>query len=260
MKSNNKITKKQLHFGWDNSLEPALVIDPGCVIEVDTLDASGGQLNCDSSLEDVSNFDFSKVNPTFGPVYVKGAKPGDALKISVLDLKLAGWGWTANIPGFGLLADQFTDPALHIWDFDPSCKEPAQFKPGGKVPLKPFPGIMGNALPDAGCHSVVNPRMYGGNMDTRDMGVGTEVLIPVGVPGSLFSCGDGHAAQGDGEICGTAIEAPMTMILKLDLVKNVNLRFPQFSTKGPVTRHFDTAGYYVRWQLAETLCNARKIV
>lgn len=258
MKSNNQITKEQLHFGWDNSLEPALVIDPGSVIEVDTLDAGGGQLDRNSSLEDVSNFDFSKVNPAFGPVYVKGAEPGDALKISVLDLKLAGWGWTANIPGFGLLADQFTEPALHIWDFDPSCKKPAVFKPGGKVPLKPFPGIMGNALPDPGCHSVVNPRMYGGNMDTRDMGVGTEILIPIGVQGALFSCGDGHAAQGDGEICGTAIEAPMAMTLKLDLVKNAKLRYPQFSTKIPVTRHFDASGYDVTMAMGEDLMQCAK--
>ena len=252
------ISKDNIHFGWDNSLEPALKIKPGTTVEFDTLDAGGGQLSRSSTLEDVSKFDFSKVNPTFGPVFVEGAEPGDALKITIRELILEGWGWTANIPGFGLLADQFDAPALHIWEFDPSCKEPAIYKPGGKVPLKPFPGIMGNALPEVGCHSVVNPRKYGGNMDTRDLSVGTELLIPVGVEGALFSCGDGHAAQGDGEICGTAIEAPMKMSLQMDLIKGANLNFPQFSTNTPVTRHFDSAGYDVTMAMGEDLMECSK--
>lgn len=257
MKSNS-IAKQQLHFGWDNTNAPALTVAPGSVVEFDTLDAGGGQLDRNSTVEDVSKFDFDKVNPTFGPVYVEGAEPGDALKVTVLDLKLDGWGWTANIPGFGLLADRFDEPALHIWEFDPKCDKPAEFKNGIKVPLKPFPGIMGNALPETGCHSVVNPRKFGGNMDTRDMNVGSEILIPVGVPGALFSCGDGHAAQGDGEVCGTAIEAPMTMTLKLDLVKGANLNFPQFTTTGPVTNHFDKAGYDVTMAMGEDLMQSAK--
>ena len=242
----------RLHFGWDNALAPVLTIAPGDTIEFDTVDAGGGQLGPASTVEDVSRFDFSRVNPAFGPVYVDGAEPGDALKVTIVDLKLHGWGWTANIPGFGLLADRFATPALHIWELEDG--KPAAYKAGAKVPLKPFPGIMGVALPEPGVHSVVNPRMYGGNMDTRDLGVGSELLIPVGVPGALFSCGDGHAVQGDGEVCGTAIEAPMTMTITLDLVKGANLRFPRFATpRGPVTRHLDGAGYDVTMAMGPDL-------
>jgi len=252
------VESSQLHFGWDNSLEPLFTIKPGEVVEFDTIDAGGGQLTKNSSLEDVSAFDFSKVNPAFGPVNIDGAEPGDAIEVTIVDLKTAGWGWTANIPGFGLLADRFTEPALHIWEFDPVSLDPAEFKPGGRVPLRPFPGIMGNALPAPGNHSVVNPRKYGGNMDTRDLCEGTRLLLPVGVPGAMFSCGDGHATQGDGEICGTAIEAPMKMTLKLDLVKNVNLQFPRFTTAGPVSRHFDEKGYEVTMAMGPDLFESAK--
>ncbi len=243
--SNHKIDIKTFHFGWDNSIEPVLTIAPGEIVQFDAMDAGGGQITPDSVLDDVSQIDFDKVNPAFGPVYIDGAQPGDSVKVSVLSLETEGWGWTASIPGFGLLSERFTDPALHIWNFDPSCREPAVFGPGGKVPLKPFPGIMGLAPAETGNLSVVNPRSVGGNMDTRDLSEGTELLLPVEVKGALFSCGDGHAAQGDGEVCGTAIECPMKITLKLDLVKNTGLRYPRFVTAGPVSRHLDEKGYIV---------------
>lgn len=256
--SKHIVGSEHLHFGWDNANAPVLEIEPGETVVFDTVDAGGGQLSRDSVLEDVSRFDFSRVNPTFGPVFIKGAEPGDALEVSILDLEMEGWGWTANIPGFGLLADRFTEPALHIWEFDPKGQGKALYKPGGAVPLKPFPGIMGNALPEPGCHSVVNPRQYGGNMDTRDLNVGSKILLPVGVPGALFSCGDGHAAQGDGEICGTAIEAPMRMTLRFDLVKGANLRFPRFTTSGPSTRLVDEKGYEVCMAMGPDLMESAK--
>ena len=154
--SKHIVNSSKLHFGWDNSLTPALYTKPGEIVEFDTVDAGGGQLNKSSVLEDVTNFDFSRVNPAFGPIFIDGAEPGDAIEVTIMNLETAGWGWTANIPGFGLLADRFTEPALHIWEFDPVALDPAKFKPGGKVPLRPFPGIMGNALPEKGNHSVVN--------------------------------------------------------------------------------------------------------
>lgn len=245
MPSNHRIDIETFHFGWDNAIDPVLTIAPGEVVEFDAMDAGGGQITPDSVLEDVSRIDFGKVNPAFGPVFIDGARPGDAVKVTILSLETEGWGWTASIPGFGLLADRFTDPALHIWKFDPRCVEPAPFGPGGKVPLKPFPGIMGLAPSEAGNLSVVNPRRVGGNMDTRDLSEGAELLLPVEVAGGLFSCGDGHAAQGDGEICGTAIECPMKITLKLDVIKGANLRYPRFMTAGPVSRHFDQKGYIV---------------
>jgi acetamidase/formamidase len=233
------------HFGWNNANEPALHIEPGKTIEFECLDSSGGQLSPASVLADVAKLDFGKINPVTGPVYVEGAKPGDALKVTVEAFKPSGFGWTANIPGFGLLADQFRETALQIWSYDPATLAPAAWSTWAKVPLKPFAGTIGVALAEPGTHSVVPPRRVGGNLDIRDLAAGTTLYLPIEVKGALFSVGDTHAAQGDGEVCGTAIESPMNVVLTLDLVKDANLAFPRFTTPGPVTRHLDAKGYEV---------------
>jgi len=235
----------QHHFGWDHSIPPVLTVAPGTTIEFECLDASGGQLTKDSTLADVGGLDFGKVNPVTGPVFIDGAEPGDAVKVTIHEFKPSGFGWTANIPGFGLLAEQFTEPALHIWTYDAGSLAPALYGPGGKVPLKPFAGTIGLAPAEPGLHSVVPPRRVGGNMDIRDLAAGTELYLPVEVAGALFSIGDTHAAQGDGEVCGTAIESPMNVVLTLDLVKGAKLKMPRFTTPGPVSRHLDEKGYEV---------------
>jgi len=233
------------HFGWDHSIPPVLTVAPGTTIEFECLDASGGQLTKDSTLADVGGLDFGKVNPVTGPVFIDGAEPGDAVKVTIHEFKPSGFGWTANIPGFGLLAEQFTEPALHIWTYDAGSLAPALYGPGGKVPLKPYAGTIGLAPAEPGLHSVVPPRRVGGNMDIRDLAAGTELYLPVEVAGALFSIGDTHAAQGDGEVCGTAIESPMNVVLTLDLVKGAKLKMPRFTTPGPVSRHLDEKGYEV---------------
>jgi acetamidase/formamidase len=243
------IHKHQGHHGWNNAFPPRLTIAPGESVRFETADASGGQLTPASTVADVAKLDFALVNPVTGPVLVDGARPGDALKVTVLSLKPAGpggagWGWTANIPGFGLLADQFPDPALHLWKYDTSLA-PAMYGPGGRVPLKPFTGTIGVAPAAPGLHSIVPPRNVGGNMDVRDIAEGTELWLPIEVEGALFSVGDTHAAQGDGEVCGTAIESPIDVALKFDLVKGANLKMPRFRTPGPVSRHLDGKGYEV---------------
>jgi acetamidase/formamidase len=235
----------QHHIGWDNSLPPVLTIGPGETVEFQTIDASGAQLSPASTVADVGTLDFGKVNPVNGPVYIEGAEPGDSVKVTLLSFDMAGWGWTANIPGFGLLADQFLEPALHIWKFDASSLAPAMYGPGGRVPLKPFCGTIGLAPAESGLQSIVPPRRVGGNMDIRDVSAGTELYLPVEVKGALFSVGDIHAAQGDGEVCGTAIEAPAVISARFDLIKGENLAFPRFTTPGPVSRHFDSKGYEV---------------
>ncbi|RWB35646.1 acetamidase/formamidase family protein [Mesorhizobium sp.] len=233
------------HFGWDNSFVPTERVAPGSTIEFQCLDSSGGQLQADSTVADVTLLDFAKVNPVTGPIYVEGAEPGDALKVTIEMFKPSGFGWTANIPGFGLLADDFPEPALNIWTYDAASLEPALFGRQARVPLKPFAGTIGNAPAEMGLHSVVPPRRVGGNLDIRDLAAGTTLYLPVEVAGALFSVGDTHAAQGDGEVCGTAIESPMDVVLKLDLVKNAQLKTPRFTTPGPVTRHLDAKGYEV---------------
>ena len=239
------IHQHQSHLGWNNAVPPVIAIAPGEAVEFHPLDASGGQFTRDSTVGDIARLDFTKVNPVTGPVFVDGAEPGDALKVTLLSFAPSGWGWTANIPGFGLLADQFTEPALHIWNYDAASLAPAMYGPGGKVPLRPFCGTIGVAPAEPGLHSIVPPRRVGGNMDIRDLGAGTELHLPVEVPGALFSVGDTHAAQGDGEVCGTAIESPCSLVARFDLVKRANLRFPRFTTPGPIRRHEDSKGYEV---------------
>jgi acetamidase/formamidase len=233
------------HFGWDNSFAPAERVAPGSTIEFQCLDSSGGQLKADSTIADIAKLDFGQINPVTGPIFIEGAEPGDALKVTIEMFKPSGFGWTANIPGFGLLADDFKEPALAIWKYDAASLEPALFGKNARVPLKPFAGTIGNALAEKGLHSVVPPRRVGGNLDIRDLAAGTTLYLPVEVPGALFSVGDTHAAQGDGEVCGTAIESPMDVVLKLDLVKDARLKTPRFTTPGPVTRHLDAKGYEV---------------
>jgi acetamidase/formamidase len=100
-------TIHQRHFGWDSSIAPVAHIAPGDTLEFDVIDSSAGQLGPASTVDDVATLDFSKINPVAGPVYIDGAEPGDVLKVTLLSFVPAGWGWTANIPGFGLLADDF---------------------------------------------------------------------------------------------------------------------------------------------------------
>jgi acetamidase/formamidase len=251
-------TIHQQHHGWDNSFAPAAHIAPGESLEFDVSDASGGQLCETSTLDAVAGLDFSKINPVAGPVFIDGAEPGDVLKVTLLSFVPSGWGWTANIPGFGLLADEFKEPALQLWRYDPKTLAPAMFGQWGKVPLKPFTGTIGVAPAARGLHSIVPPRRVGGNMDVRDISLGTELFLPVEVAGALFSVGDTHAAQGDGEVCGTAIESPMRVALQFDLLKKEPLTYPRFRTAGPVTRHLDAKGYEVTTGIGPDLMQAAR--
>ncbi|MFT8245926.1 acetamidase/formamidase family protein [Roseomonas sp. BN140053] len=235
----------QHHHGWNNANPPALRVAPGESVVFETVDSSGGQLSPTSTLDTLRALDFSRVNPVTGPVHVDGAEPGDALAVHIEHFAPSGWGWTANIPGFGLLADQFPDPALHLWQYDAGTLAPAAFGRLARVPLKPFAGTIGLAPAEPGPHSVVPPRRVGGNLDIRDLGAGTTLILPVEVAGALFSVGDTHAAQGDGEVCGTAIESPMTVALRFELLKGAAPRFPRLELPGPVTRHLDSRGYDV---------------
>ncbi|CZF86107.1 acetamidase/formamidase family protein [Grimontia marina] len=246
------------HHGWDNAIEPAFLVERGQTLEFECLDSSGGQLNRSSSVADIPGLDFNKINPVTGPIYVDGAKPGDVLKLTIHEFKPSGFGWTANIPGFGLLADQFKNAALNVWSYDASTLAPAAFSGIAKVPLKPFAGTIGVAPAEKGSHSVVPPRRVGGNMDIRDLSAGTTLYLPIEVEGALFSIGDTHAAQGDGEVCGTAIESPMNVVVELDVVNNLKIDSPYFTTSGPVTRHLDSKGYQVTTGVAPDLMEGAK--
>ncbi|MEX2534431.1 MAG: acetamidase/formamidase family protein [Trueperaceae bacterium] len=244
-----------VHNGWDNSLEPVLEIHPGDTIELEIVDASGGQLDKRSQASDIAGLDFSRVNPLTGPVHVRGARPGDVLEVEILELSVKDWGWTALIPGFGLLANEFPEPYLKIWELEPGSREVA-FGDGISIPVNLFPGTIGVAPAQDGPHSIVPPRSCGGNMDIRHLTAGTTLYLPVQVPGALFSAGDTHVAQGDGEVCGTAIESGMTLAVRLGLRRDFAVAQPQYMIPGPLHSGSDRRGYFVTTGIHEDLMEA----
>jgi acetamidase/formamidase len=255
------IHRSKHHFGWNRDFAPALVAKSGSTIHFECTDSSGGQISKGSTVNDVNNLDFGKVDPVTGPVFVEGAAPGDVLKVSIRKFIPSGIGWTAHIPGFGLLTDHFKEPALHMWSYDANKLGTSAFGSFANVPLKPLVGTIGVAPAETGLHSVVPPRRVGGNMDIRDLNEGVTLYLPVEVEGALFSLGDTHAAQGDGEVCGTAIESQMDVEATFEVIKGMPLKSPRFTTPGPVSRHLDGAGYEVTTGIGpDLMTSAREAV
>ena len=220
------VGRDQTHLAWDPAIPPVATVSSGEAVEFDCVDASNGQLTARSTLADLEGLDFSRVDQVNGPVEVAGAEPGDTLQVDILELAPADWGWTASIPGFGLLADDFPDP-FHKVTPVPGPAGRTEFWPGIRIPLAPFCGEMGVA-PITGPRSTIPPDTHGGNMDTRHLVAGSTLFLPVFVPGARFSIGDGHATQGDGEVSGTAIETPMRATVRLTVRKDVHVTGPEF--------------------------------
>ena len=261
MGTSHRIAREHRHVYWDNALPPVLTIRPGDEVYFETLDASNGQITPESTADDILKFDFTNINPSTGPVFVEGAEPGDALEITVLEMTPSGWGWSANIPNFGLLADDFPFPYIHHWHYDPTLAEPVPYEgTHARVPFKPLAGTVGTALAEPGRHDILPPReSVGGTMDIRDIGTGTILYLPVQVAGTLLSVGDPHAAQGEGEVCGTGVESPIDVNLRIGLVKGAAPSAPRFVTPGSTTDHLSGAGYEVTTGIGPDLLeNARK--
>ena len=162
--------------------------------------------------------------------YVKEAEIGDVLAVDLLDIQLHDYGWQAIVEGFGFLTDRFPNPKLNIHEIDIQNKT-TMFNEKIKIPLNPFPGVMGVAPDTEEMLSTIPPRANGGNMDDPSIVKGTTVYFPVFVKGALFSIGDAHAVQGLGEVCGTAIESPMTFTYRLRVLKNKPaIQEPQYET------------------------------
>ena len=226
------------HGVWDRSLEPALEVEDGDVVELHVPDASRDQIGEHAVVADLESIDFDLMNPVAGPVFVRGAQPGDVLEIEVLEVRTRGWGWTAIVPGFGLLADDFEEPWLRISRIEGGR---VLFGDRFELPCRPFPGTIGVAPESPGPHSVIPPSRFGGNIDVRHLTAGATLFLPVGVEGALFSAGDGHAAQGDGEVCGSAIETGMEIALRLGVRRDLRVAAPQLvapslapAAEGPV--------------------------
>lgn len=248
------------HSKWSKNIAPVLTVSSGDVVTFDAADSSNGQIGATSDTSAINSIDLGIANPVFGPVYVQDAQPGDVLKIDVLDLEVADWGWSAIIPGFGLLADEFPDPLLNIWrlDRENAC---TPFKDNIRIPLRPFLGCMGVAPATDEDLSTIPPTNAGGNMDCRSLTVGSTVYLPVQTAGALFSCGDGHAAQGHGEVCGTAIETPVKATLRFELCKNQPwMTAPSYQTppKSQLQNHIPDCGCYAAMAVDPDLVEAAR--
>ena len=229
------------HNRWHPDIPPILRVDPGDRVALETRDALDGQITARSTAEEVGKVNLNVVHPLTGPVYVNGAEPGDLLEIKILEVEPAAFGFTVQIPNFGFLSEQFPDPFIVRWRIADGTAESADL-PGVRIHGAPFPGTIGLApsralmqaivkrekelldrgglvLPPDPTDAIPNdsrlagealrtipPRETAGNVDIKALCAGTTMLIPVQVEGALFSVGDAHFAQGDGEICGTAIE------------------------------------------------------
>ncbi|MEZ4588216.1 MAG: acetamidase/formamidase family protein [Gemmatimonadales bacterium] len=242
------VTAEQTHNRFSAAIAPAIRVPSGAVVEVFTKEASDGQLTAESGLDELRAVSFDPIHPLTGPVFVEGAEPGDRLAVDLLQIDVGDWGWMAVVPGFGFLADEFSEPWLRTVRIAPGDTV-ARFAPGVEIPLRPFAGVMGVAPPTDSMLSTIPPRANGGNMDNRHLVAGTTVYFPVFVPGGLFSIGDTHAAQGDGEVSGTGIEAPMRIVYRIRLEKGARaIPEPQY----------ESADYYAVTAFAEDLDAAAK--
>jgi acetamidase/formamidase len=236
--SEHTLDRSLIHHEWNNALEPALSIRSGDVIDFDLLMCGTGQVFDDSSIEDVV-WDFDTMYNLAGPIHVEGARPGDTLRIEILSLVPGPWGWTTIMPGLGLLPDDFPEAHLQIWDLRNG--EFAMLGDSVRVPLRNFLGTLGVALDEPGSITPFPPNRGGGNMDMRHLVEGSTLWLPILCEGALFSCGDPHAGQGDGEVCVSAIECDMRASIRLTVeprsLAAPSYRVPAAAQRAPVEYH-----------------------
>lgn len=170
-------------------------------------------------------------HPLTGPVAIDGAEPGDVLEVRILDVRMdVSYSWNTFSKRGGLLAEEFTEPHYKVVPLDRERKV-GRFAPGIEIPLAPFFGTMGVAPdPSAGRISSLPPGIHGGNLDNKQLTAGTALFLPVHARGALFSCGDGHAAQGNGEIDITALETSLTGVFQFIIRHDMHLTSPRAET------------------------------
>jgi acetamidase/formamidase len=226
---------RTVHWGYfDAALAPVLEIDPGDIVVLDSVSGSPADLppsghTVRDSLRAIHAAIAPELGPHIltGPIAVRGAEPGDALRVEILGVGLADdWGFNLTRPGMGTLPDDFSpSPTVHF-GID-RARGIVRTPWGVNLSARPFFGVMGTAPAAAlGRLSSVEPRSVGGNIDNKELVAGSVLYLPVAVEGGLFSAGDGHAAQGDGEVCLTAVETGLTGTFRIDLVKGAGLAAP----------------------------------
>ena len=221
--SEHALSAEPTHSVWDRGLAPRLRIAPGDEVRFECVDASGGQVHPGMTAEAFQQIDRTRIHALTGPVWIEGAEPGDVLQVDVLATQHRGWGWSSVIPGLGFLKERFAQPFLFHWQLDGNVTRslvPAV------LPVRPFLGVMGVAQAEDGRFRTRPPGPFGGNLDVRELCAGSRLYLPVYNRGALFSCGDGHAAQGDGEVCINGIECPLDVTLRFRVHKQQSLSGP----------------------------------
>lgn len=217
------------HRTWDRDLAPALTVEDGEVVRFSCRPASGDAIGPETTTAEAVAAPFPGHLLT-GPVEVAGAAPGDVIAVEFLAIETGEWGHTLVHPNSsdrGLLSAEFDEPALYHWNLG---TDTAVFdhRSDIEVPLEPFPGTVGLAPAEPGQHRTIPPRTVGGNVDVQYLTAGTTLFLPVDVEGGLLSIGDGHAAQGDGEVCVTALEAPLTVTARLTVHSEIDIDGPTY--------------------------------
>jgi len=216
---------------------PVMRAQPGEQVVLETHDCFAGVVKPDRELAEVLKsgerlFD----NPVTGPIYIEGAEKGDALVVAIEDIQVPSVGITTVAPGFGALEGWLSESPI-LTKFINIRNQTAYFRTdkGAEIsfPIKPFIGTIGVAPPYESI-STVTPHKHGGNMDVQDVCAGNKLYLPVGVEGALFAAGDVHAAQGDGEICGTAVEVPASLTLKFELLKHKTIEWPRIESEDEI--------------------------
>jgi acetamidase/formamidase len=242
------LSAKPTHSRWNRALPPRLAIEPGDTVHFECLDSSGAQVHPKMSLPEYLTIDRDLIHALTGPVFVNGAQPGDVLQTDVLEVAHKGWGWTSVVEGLGFLKERFSDPFLFLWELE---REISRSLAPAVVPLRPFCGIMGVAPGMDGKFRTRPPGIFGGNMDVRELCSGATLYLPVLNPGALFSVGDAHAAQGDGEVCINGIECPVEATLRFHLHKRRPLEGPIVESAPRIKQDLETA-----WIVVESATDA----
>lgn len=248
----HRLAAEPTHSRWNRALPPRLTILPGDVVHLECVDSSGAQVRPGMTVEQYLQIDRGRIHALSGPIFVEGAEPGDVLQIDVLDIAHKGWGWSSVVSGLGFLKERFTEPFLFHWKLEDA--ETRSLIPA-VVPLRPFCGVMGVAPAEDGEFRTRPPGIFGGNMDVRELCSGATLYLPVLNEGALFSAGDAHAAQGDGEVCINGIECPVDVTLRFRLHQQKNLAAPIVeSGKAPA---LEGEAWVVVESSTDALCAAR---
>lgn len=247
------LSAEPTHSRWNADQPPRLAIESGDIVHFECQDSSGSQVRPGMTVQEFIAIDRSKIHALTGPVAVQGAMPGDVLQVDVLEVRHKGWGWSSVIEGLGFLKQRFREPFLFHWDLADAVTH--SLVPAA-VPLRPFCGIMGVAPAERGEFRTRAPGVFGGNMDVRELCSRATLYLPVQQPDALFSCGDAHAAQGDGEVCINGIECPADVSLRFRLHKAQSLRGPLVESP-PVRQNEDRGSWVVVESATDALEAAR---